>query len=78
MEQVLKLGYASFHFRSNSFRSVRQVAKSAHLSLRHACLSVCVSAVRPQVINSAPTGRIFVKFDVGDFYQQTSRKSRCG
>jgi hypothetical protein len=38
--------------------------------LRHVRLSACVRA--------APTGRIFMKFDTGDFYENLSRKSGFG
>ena len=49
------------------FRNVRTVAKSA-CYLRHVYHSTRISA--------APTSRIFVKFDVEDFYENPSRKSR--
>jgi len=45
------------------FRRVRIVAKSAYY-FRHVYPSVCLSAS----ISTAPTGRISVKFDIGDFY----------
>jgi hypothetical protein len=64
------------------FRRVRKIAKSDY-RLCHICLSVCLSAcqsVRPCVCvcpsawnNFAPTGQIFVKFDICAFFQKLSR-----
>jgi hypothetical protein len=38
------------------------------------CLSICLSAR----ISEAPTGQIFVKFDIGSFYGNLSRNSKFG
>jgi hypothetical protein len=55
---------------------VRTVAKQAYY-LRHVCPSGHPSvrpSVRPSVcISAAPTGRIFIKFGIGDFYEYWSR-----
>ena len=37
-----------------------------------------VMSVRPSCITSAPTGRIFVKSHIGDFYENLSRNSKYG
>jgi hypothetical protein len=59
---------------NNLFRRVRIVAKSAR-QLRQVRPSVCrLSAY----ISGAPTERIFVKFDIGDFCETLSRKSKFG
>jgi hypothetical protein len=55
------------------FRRVRILAKSAY-SLRHVLSSDCLSAR----ISSAPTVRIFVRFDIGDFHLNLSRKYKFG
>ena len=44
--------------------------------LTSACLSVRPPGCLPACINSAPTGRIFVEFVIGDFYELLSIKSR--
>jgi len=51
------------------FRRVRKIATSNYWP-RHVCLSVRPSAWN----NSAPTGRIFIKFDIWDFSKNLSRK----
>jgi hypothetical protein len=51
------------------FRRVRKIAKSDY-SLRHVCLSVCLSAWN----NSAPTGRIFMEFDIWVFFEKSLKK----
>jgi hypothetical protein len=38
------------------------------------CLSIRLS----ECISAVPTGRISVKFDIVDFYENLSRKSECG
>jgi len=48
-----------------------QIGKSAY-QLRHVCPSVYLCAV----ISAAPTGRVFVKFDIGDFCENMSKNSR--
>ena len=53
----------------SGFRRIRKIAKS-DLQLRHVCPSVCQYAGN----NWAPTGRIFVKFDIGVFFENLSRK----
>jgi hypothetical protein len=54
-------------------RSVRVVSKSAYY-LRHAC-----PFIRPSAgISAALTGWISVKFDIEDFYENLSRKSKSG
>jgi hypothetical protein len=50
------------------FGRVRKIMKSDH-QLRHVCLSV-----RPPAWNSAPTGRIFIKFEICAFFENLSRK----
>jgi hypothetical protein len=40
----------------------------------YVCLSVCPSAC----ISAVPTGRIFVKFDIGDFYENLSALVKIG
>ena len=55
----------------SGFRRIRKIAKS-DLQLRHVCPSVCLSAWN----KSAPTGRIFVKFDIGAFVENLSRKMK--
>ena len=55
-----------------AFAYLRQVSISFTLSL---CLPFRPS-VRPTYISSAPTGRIFVKFYVGHFHQNLSRRSK--
>ena len=50
-------------------------ARSQHCEkplLASSCLSVCPSAWN----NSAPTGRVFMKFDIVVFFENLSRKSR--
>jgi hypothetical protein len=39
-----------------------------------------VTSVRPSVFShvAAPTGRIFVKFRIGEFYENVSRDSKVG
>ena len=50
----------------STFRSIRKIAKSDY----HIPLSV-----RPSTWNnSAPTGRIFMKFDIGEFFLKTIEK----
>jgi len=53
----------------NIFRRVRKIAKSNYY-LRHVCLSVRRSALN----NSAPTGRILMKFGISLFLENLSRK----
>ena len=43
------------------FTRVRETAKSDYLA--SSCLSVCLSVRSSAWNNSAPTGRIFIKFD---------------
>jgi hypothetical protein len=50
---------------SRLFRFVRKIAKSDY-KFRHVCLSAWNS--------SAPTGQIFMKFDVRAFFEKLSRK----
>jgi hypothetical protein len=50
-------------------RRVRKIAKS-NCQLRHVCVSVSTSAWN----NSAPTGRIFIKFCIWGFSENLSRK----
>jgi len=49
------------------YRRVSKIAKS-DCFFRHVCLSVCPYALN----NSAPTGRIFVKFDICVFFENLS------
>jgi hypothetical protein len=53
------------HFRRD--RSAREVPITF---VESACLSACIMA--------APTGHIFIKFDLVDFYEGLSRKSKFG
>ena len=55
---------------SRVFGLFRKTAKSDY-QLRHVCLSVRLSAWN----NSAPTGRIFVKFGMWRFFETLSKKS---
>jgi len=50
------------------FRRVRKVAKSDY-SLRHVCPSVLLSTCN----NSAPTGQIFMKFDILVFLEKLDK-----
>ena len=55
----------------DAFAKLRKVAISFVMSV---CLSVCLSSVRPyEWNNSAPTGRIFMKFDIWVFFENLSR-----
>ena len=56
-----------------NFRRVRKIAQSCLLdsSRLSACLSVCLSVRMEQV---APTGRIFIKFDIWGLLKNLSRK----
>jgi len=58
---------ASFHFSSNSSCAFSYSPKT-HISF------VCLSAR----ISSAPTGRTFVEFETGAFYENLSRKFKIG
>ena len=49
------------------FRRFRIIARGAHL-LRDVRLSACTS------ISAVPTGRIFIKFYIGDVYKNLSKK----
>jgi hypothetical protein len=51
------------------FRRVHVVARSVYLAL---------SCPSPAYISTAPTGRISLKFYVGDFCENLSRRSRFG
>ena len=53
----------------NTFRRVRKIAKSDYY-LRCICPPVCLSALN----NSAPTRRIFTKFDMWGFFEPLSIK----
>jgi len=54
---------------SRVFRLVRKIAKSDYYR-RHVCLSVSLSVCLLSAWNnSAPTGRIFMKFDIGFFFE---------
>lgn len=44
--------------------------------LASVCPSVRLPGCLPACISSAPTGRSFVEFDIGDFYERLSIKSR--
>jgi hypothetical protein len=52
------------------FKFVRKTAKSGYY-LFHICLSVCPVAWN----NSAPTGRIFMKFDIWVFFEKICREN---
>ena len=54
-------------------RRVRKIAKGGY-SLRHVCPSVRPS-LRPSTWNSAPTGRIFIKFDISIFLENLRKKT---
>jgi len=66
--------YLTTFFEEKIFRPVRTIAKSDYW-LRHVCLSVRPSFL-PSVLsaskNSAPTGRIFVKFNIWVFFENLS------
>ena len=40
------------------------------------CLSVCLSVRLSACNRAAPTGRLSVRFDTGDFYENLARKSK--
>lgn len=52
-----------------SYKFVCVVAKNAY-KLRHVNMSACITA--------APTGRIFLKLGIGDFYDNLSSNSKLG
>jgi len=64
-----ELDESSPHLRRPVFGSFRISREKRVLAL---CSSVCTC------VNLAPTGRIFVKFDIGDLYQNLSIKSKFG
>jgi hypothetical protein len=41
-------------------------------------MSVCLSGILSAYISSASAGRLFVKFDIGNFYESRRRKSKFG
>jgi hypothetical protein len=61
-----------YTFRSQFIRCVRKISKSDSY-LRHVCVSICPSVHASAWYNSAPTGRIFMKFDMWVFFENLSR-----
>jgi hypothetical protein len=64
------------HKLTSNFRRIHVGRKKRLLasSFLSVCLCVCLSAC----ISAVPTVRIFVKFSIGDFYENLSKKSRLG
>jgi hypothetical protein len=60
-------GITDFMNLSSLFRCLRKTAKHV--------VYVCVSARPPVSNNSAPTGQIFMKFDICEFYENQARNS---
>jgi len=54
-------------------RRSREIAKSDY-GLHHVCLSLCLSIHPFAWTNSAPTGQIFTRFDIGVYLEYLSRK----
>jgi hypothetical protein len=52
--------------------------KSEKQILAASCLSVCLSVCLPTCFSMIPTDQIFVKFDIGNFYENLSRNPRLG
>ena len=71
VKRVEQISKAHFHI-SQNFSSFIEIAKK-HL-LASLCMSFCLSAC----ISAVPTGRIFVKFDNGNFYENPSINSGFG
>jgi hypothetical protein len=54
---------------------LRRVRKSREKRLFvSSCLFDCLSVCPSSYISAASTGRVFVKLDIGDFYESLSRK----
>jgi len=60
--------------RDLNFGFVRLVAKVPVAFFMYNCPSVRL----PECINAAPTGRIYVEFDVGNFYENLPRRFKFG